>query len=202
MLCLCLHIARSPLTFIGNHIGINAFWGKRMRCKNILIKLDFIKVPIVLTPNNPNLQKMPKHPFLPLFFFLLKKPQGHIPIILLSFIKKNSFNKHEHIFKLQYVSMKESKASVSLMSQDASNEPPHGFIQSSRSFWRLMEPSTQSHWREEWERFQRCLEMFTHLYTMVEGMRGVQGFLENSRDLLYIGLYIELCRALQNLLDL
>ncbi|RVW80094.1 hypothetical protein CK203_052415 [Vitis vinifera] len=30
------------------------------------------------------------------------------------------------------------------------------------------------------------LEKSTHLYTMVEGMRGVQGFLENSRDLLYI----------------
>ena len=30
---------------------------------------------------------------------------------------------------------------------------------------------------------------------MVEGMRGVQGFLENSRDFLYIGLYIELCRV-------
>ena len=28
----------------------------------------------------------------------------------------------------------------------------------------------------------------------------VQGFLENSRDLLYIGLYIELCRLFQNLL--
>ena len=28
--------------------------------------------------------------------------------------------------------------------------------------------------------------MSTHLYTIMEGMRGVQGFLENSRDLLYI----------------
>ena len=38
-------------------------------------------------------------------------------------------------------------------------------------------------------------DVHTHLYTMVEGMREVQGFLENSRDLLYIGLYIELCRV-------
>ena len=28
--------------------------------------------------------------------------------------------------------------------------------------------------------------MSIHLYTMVEGMRGVQGFLENSRNLLII----------------
>ena len=35
-------------------------------------------------------------------------------------------------------------------------------------------------------RVWKVLEMSTHLYTMVEGMRGVQGFLENSRDLLYI----------------
>ena len=28
--------------------------------------------------------------------------------------------------------------------------------------------------------------MSTHLYTKVEGMRGVQGFLENSKNLLYI----------------
>ena len=28
--------------------------------------------------------------------------------------------------------------------------------------------------------------MSTHLYTMVEGMRGVQGFLENSKSFLYI----------------
>ena len=44
--------------------------------------------------------------------------------------------------------------------------------------------------------------MSPHLYTMVEGMRGVQDFLENSRDFLYIGLYIELCRVFYNLLDL
>ena len=44
-------------------------------------------------------------------------------------------------------------------------------------------------------RVWKVLEMSTHLYTMVEGMRGVQGFLENSRDFLYIGLYIELCRV-------
>ena len=31
--------------------------------------------------------------------------------------------------------------------------------------------------------------MSTHLYTMVEGMRGVQGFLEDSKDLLYILVY-------------
>ena len=37
--------------------------------------------------------------------------------------------------------------------------------------------------------------MFTHLYTMMEDMRGVQGFLDNSRDLLYIDLYIKLCRV-------
>ena len=35
-------------------------------------------------------------------------------------------------------------------------------------------------------RVWKVLEMSTHLYTIVEGMRGVQGFLENSRDLLYI----------------
>ena len=44
--------------------------------------------------------------------------------------------------------------------------------------------------------------MSIHLYTMVEGMKGVQGFLENSRDLLYIGMYIELCRVFENILEL
>ncbi|RVW58010.1 hypothetical protein CK203_113086 [Vitis vinifera] len=39
---------------------------------------------------------------------------------------------------------------------------------------------------EECGKVLECLEMSTHLYTMVEGMGGVQGFLESSRNLLYI----------------
>ena len=47
------------------------------------------------------------------------------------------------------------------------------------SFWRLLE------W-EKCGRLWRSLEESTQFYTMAEGMRGVQGFLENSRSLLYI----------------
>ena len=36
--------------------------------------------------------------------------------------------------------------------------------------------------------------MSTRLYTMVEGMRGVQDFLEISCIFLFMDLYIELCR--------
>ena len=61
-----------------------------------------------------------------------------------------------------------------LVSRDASNDPPlRGYIEVKK----LMETPTLGHWREECGRFYRCLEKSTHLYTMVEGMRGVQGFL-------------------------
>ena len=49
------------------------------------------------------------------------------------------------------------------LSQDASNDPPHGLIQEVRSFQRPLETSTYK--VEEYRNFQSRLKMSTHLYT-------------------------------------
>ena len=71
----------------------------------------------------------------------------------------------------------------SVLSQDASNDPLHGGYMEDRKFletpWAIYTKSLVG-------RVYKVLEMLTYLYTMMEDMRGVQGFLENFRDLLYI----------------
>ena len=46
-----------------------------------------------------------------------------------------------------------------------------------------------------WAYIKPCLEKSTHFYTRVEGIRGIQCFLKNSRNVLCIGLYVELCKT-------
>ena len=71
----------------------------------------------------------------------------------------------------------------SVLSQDASNDPLHGGYMEDMKFletpWAIYTKSLVG-------KVYKVLEMLTYLYTMMEGMRGVQGFLENFRDLLYI----------------
>ena len=67
----------------------------------------------------------------------------------------------------------------SYMSQDASNDPPHGLIQEVGSFQRSLEASTLSYKLEEYGSFQRGLEMSTHLYTWLGEHWNSVGWFQN-----------------------